>query len=494
MNWTDFSRSEEGSAGAWSLLVFLVCAVAAGVSVDGTNGVRAKEHLQSTADMAAHAGLMELINGGTDSSIRNAVSANVQTNMPTSNYGNVLGDTSTYVSVGHFADGTLASSLVEDDNAVSVELHMSSSFGNAVKTFLLGFVGLDSMDVIATSTAVMEQSDTCIGYDGIYAHGQIKMTSTSTIGAGFCIFSKSDVDLSNHNVFEPGSGIGMPDLANCSHCDDASNPGVEDAQFEANLQLEDVGAHVDNVMSSLLGTGSDSAPYNDFLDSVVFTDSLTPLADLGYNINKMRKGSIVSIEAGYFQSMDTVPGGLIYAVNCGAELNASGAITRSPSASKKDSDIKANLKTISLETPSGSTISDAAIVTDCKVNFGNTAQVVNSIIATSSTSVQSISASSYAKIGSGGLVCPSTEKVVVLTKGDLNVPAGMETNNVDFYVEGDASLASGTSGQATKLGTSFYVGGTMSISAQGDWFPCGGEDDSLALGVDAIRHVIASVE
>ena len=53
MGWTEFSRSEKGAAGAWSLFIFMVCAVAAGVSIDGTNGMRAKEHLRSTAEVGA---------------------------------------------------------------------------------------------------------------------------------------------------------------------------------------------------------------------------------------------------------------------------------------------------------------------------------------------------------------------------------------------------------------------------------------------------------
>ena len=106
------------------------------------------------------------------------------------------------------------------------------------------------------------------------------------------------------------------------------------------------------------------------------------------------------------------------------------------------------------------------------------------------TSRKSECANSKARIGSGAMTCPSTEKVVVLTKGDLSVPAGLETNNVDFYIAGDAHLSSGTSTQSTKLGTSFFVGGDMHISAQGNWYACGDDKDSFAAEICVIRHVI----
>ncbi|SNS20247.1 Tad domain-containing protein [Tropicimonas sediminicola] len=487
---------EDGAAGIWSLFIFVTCTIVAGLAVDGTNAMRAREHLQATADIASHAGLIELIRGGSDDEIRSAVAASVETNMPQTVFGNTIGTASNTITIGHYQNGSIGPSNSAADNAVAVTLQQNTTLGNAVPTFLLKLIGLSSWNIATTSAAVMDEAGECASNDGIFAFGEIKMTSTSEIGAGFCIYSKDVVEMSNHNNFLPGSNIGMPDTANCSHCTDSHNPGVQAALFEANMQLEDVETHVDTVVYSLLGTGYDTSPTDDFLANVGALSDLSALAALDYNTAKIKKGSIISISGGDFESMPTVPSGLIYAVYCSSPLSTYGAISPSPSSGngngKNSGSSNANVKTLDFETTAGTSITDVAIVTDCKIKFGDAAYIQNSIIATTSTSNQSISASSKARIGSGEMTCPSTEKVVVMTKGDLSVPAAMETNNVDFYIVGDAHLASGTSSQATKLGTSFYVGGDIHISAQGNWYACGDDTDSLAAEIGVIRHVITN--
>ena len=129
-------------------------------------------------------------------------------------------------------------------------------------------------------------------------------------------------------------------------------------------------------------------------------------------------------------------------------------------------------------------------MTDCEIDFGTTAYVQNTVIATTSTSNKSVGAGAKAVIGSSSAACPSSEKVVVMTQGDMSVPAGMETNNVDFLIAGDMHLASGTSTSATKRGTSFYIGGEAHLAAQGTWAACGDGEDSFNGDLKVIRHVV----
>ncbi|SDI38184.1 TadE/TadG family type IV pilus assembly protein [Aliiruegeria lutimaris] len=493
---------EDGSAGVWSLFVFLICVVVAGLAIDGTNGLRAREQLQTTADIAAHAGVVELYNGGSDQEVRERVAEIVEANMPVGLFGNSLGTSSATITIGTYENGVVSQGLTSMNDAVYVSLGRTSRLGNAVPTFLLDFVGMDSWNIIANSAAHFGEIDSCAGNDGIYVQGEIKITSHLEIGSGFCIYSKDAVELSNHNEFITGSGIGMPDTDDCSKCTYDHNPGVEDALFEGNLLLTDVSTHINTVMNSLLGLSDDYEPADDFVDSVVLDTDMSPLTDLGYQANKIGKGSIISIAAGDFESLDRVPSGLVYAVYCDSELDADGALSPTGASSdcngnskKKDcSTSTGNVKTLSMETGSGTAMSDIAVITDCQIKFGTEAHITNSVVITTSTSNQSISAFAKARIGSNLLTCPSTEKVIVMTQGDFSVPAGVETNNVDFYIAGDAHLASGTSSQASKLGTSFHVGGEMHISAQGTWEACGDELDSLNSDIEVIRYVIASQE
>ncbi|WP_165354719.1 TadE/TadG family type IV pilus assembly protein [Tropicimonas sp. IMCC6043] len=491
-----FLRSDGAAAGIWSIFVFLACAVVAGLAVDGTNALRAREQLQSTADIAAHAGIVELAKGGSRNDIRAAVAASVESNMPRDLFGNPIGASTDAIAIGSYEDGKLVTSSTGDDDTVALTLIRAPSLGNAVPTFLLKLVGLNSWTIVANSAATFGASEDCAANDGIFARGGIKMTSTAEIGADFCFYSKEYVEMSNHNAFLPDSHVGMPDLADCSHCTDDHNPGVEDARFASNLILEDVGEHIDAVVSSLLGTSSDSAPKDAFESRVTLGYDMTPLTDLGYPVAQMKLGAVISISAGDFETLDFVPAGLIYAVYCDGPLDAYGAVTPIKLGGEDKTTTgggsNANVKTLSLETGSGVAVSDVAVVTDCRLDFGNTAEITNAVIATVSNSNQSVSASSQARIGSRLLVCPSTEKVVIMSKGDMSVPAGMETNNVDFYIVGDVHLASGTSTQSTKLGTSFYVGGEMHIAAQGSWHACGDKPDPLDAEIKVMRHVIVA--
>lgn len=493
MTATHFSKSEFGGATGWSLFIFAAIAVTAGVAIDGTNGMRAKEHLQSTADIAAHAGAIELASDATDAEISTAAETTAQVNMPVDIFGDVVGDAFVNVQVGHY-DGSTFTRGASDRNAVKVDLAMTEAKGNPVETFLLGFIGMDSWDINASSLITFDDTRLCDGNDGIYAHGEVKITSTASIGADFCVFSDVGVELSNHNVFALGAHVAMPDLDDCKQCTDEHNPGVEDAKLETNLQLMDVGSHVDSVMSSMLGTSSYTDPINDFIASTSLDTDLTPLADLDYQTALMREGDVVSISASNFAAMPSVPKGLVYAVYCSSPLVSTGAHTPVVNGEPGQKGGGGNLKTLSFETPAGTSISGVAVMTDCTLSFGDTAYIQNSIIATSSTSTQSISASAKAVLGSSAMSCPSTKKVVIMSQGDMRIPAGLETNNVDFIIAGNVNLASGTSTQATKQGTSFYVGGEAQIAAQGNWIACGDTEDSLNPDINVIRYVVPSAE
>lgn len=507
----DYVHSEFGGATGWSLFIFAAIAVVAGLAIDGSNGMRAQEHLKSTADIAAHTGVVELAGGASDLEIQRAAETMAQVNMPVAIYGDVVGDTETNVLVGHY-DGVSFSEGDTPRNAVRVDLSMSEASGNPVRTFLLGFIGQDSWDVNVSSLITYDDTGLCDGNDGIYAHGEVKITSSADIGANFCIFSKVAVELSNHNVFTTGAHVAMPDLAKCKHCTDDHNPGVEDAKSESNLQLANVSAHVSSTMASMLGTSSDRDPVIDFMASTSLDSDLSPLSDLNYQTSKMKEGDVVSISASNFESLPSVPSGLIYAVYCGSPLAGVGAHTpkaggNSGSTTTTTSKTKGNSKkttttttsgggnpkSLSFESSSGSSIRGVAVMTDCQLDFGNNAYIQKSVIATSSTSNQSVSAGSNAVIGSTALSCPHTEKVVIMSQGNMRIPAALETNNVDFIIAGDVNLASGTSKKATKRGTSFYIGGEAQIAAQGTWLACGDTEDSFNPDVKVIRHVVETL-
>ena len=90
-----FIRNEDGIATAWAIGWLILCFSIAGLSIDATNAWKVKQILQSTADIAAHAGGLELGTVG-NSEIEAAVivAANqyATSNMNVARYGDVLVD------------------------------------------------------------------------------------------------------------------------------------------------------------------------------------------------------------------------------------------------------------------------------------------------------------------------------------------------------------------------------------------------------------------
>ena len=462
----------------------------AGLSIDGSNGIRAKEQLQTAADIAAHAGVVALAKGEDAASIRSAVANAVAWNMPAETYGNVLGDATANVALGEFTNGSFATGDIQERDTVVVRLSMDKANGNPVRAFLLNFLGMDSWDVVASSLATYQRTELCSSNNGIYARGAVRLTNSADFGAGYCIYSKTGVDLAGRDTFEPGSRVAMPDLSKCWMCDDAHNPGIEDAKRELNLQLADVRSHVAASMESLLGVTAYARSRQDFFNDVALDADLTPLETLGYNSVVMDKGEVVQIEAADFASMDFVPSGLVYAVYCRAPLSSYNPHIATSPPDKSGDGASGVSTTLTLETPSGSSISDVVVVTDCQLDFGPTADIRNAVIVTESESYISVSADPGARIGSASSSCSAADRVVVMALGDVFLPAGLEINNTDFLISGDFELAQGTSTQGTKRGTSFYVGGEADVAAQGNWIACSGAESTLNASLKVIRHVV----
>ena len=464
--------------------------VLAGLSIDGSNGIRAKEQLQTAADIAAHAGIVALANGEDAASIRSVVASAAGWNMPSETYGDLLGDATENVRLGVFSDGSFVSGDSQSPDTVQVRLSMNKSRGNPVRAFLLNFVGMDSWDVVASSLATYQQSELCSGNDGVFAWGAVRLTESASFGPDVCIFSKLGVDLAGHDTFQSGSRVAMPDLSDCLMCDDAHNPGIENAKREINLQFTNVSGHNAASMASMLGVAAYESPRRDFFGGLTLDSDLTPLAELGYNTSVMDKGEVVQISAADFASMNVIPTGLVYAVYCRAPLSSYSAHVPTSPAGTDGNGGGGVSTTLTLETMSGSGISDVAVVTNCLLNFGPTADVQNAIIATESESYISVSAAPGARIGSSSTSCSGSGRVVVLTQGDAFLPAELQINNVDFLIAGDLELAPGPTAQSTTLGVSYFVAGEAKIAAQGNWVACGGGGDSFNGDLKVIRHVV----
>lgn len=231
-NITKALRSDAGGITILNIYFLVGTAVLAGVAIDVANLMSARTQLQATADIAAHAALVEREWSNADDSRTKAL-ALVNANMPTTRFGNVLSVDDIYF--GDWDRDTRT--FVSDDNdrgAVLVQTNRRASNNNPVSTFLLKLVGVGNWDVGTTS--VFETfRPTCL-VEGFVAEGVVDIQSNNSYFNGFCIHSNSHVEINQNNFFESGTIVSMPDSGDLvvpnNGLDDEKNEGLAQALRE----------------------------------------------------------------------------------------------------------------------------------------------------------------------------------------------------------------------------------------------------------------------
>lgn len=487
----EFVANESGSMAVFSLFGFVVCCIIAGLAIDVTNVHRQKELITVAADAGAHAGIVALAEKKTVSEIQTAALAAVETNAPFS----LVGKTNSGISdvqlvsfdpkTRHLVPGGTV-------NAVRVTLHRNSSVENPVATGLLRFAGVDDFEVSVESVAYYGQPGNCVSSDGIYAKGDVTLTSGNVIGGSYCVHSQTQVVMPQQNIFEEGSGLSMPDLGACgTKCYDDANPGVEDAKFEMNLNLPSVATHIAKVKAAMLAPTSDLK--TEFFADKTLASNLNPLVDAKImNLaatKKLVKGSVVDLTAARYNDLmyltgGNPPTGLVYNVDCRDYGNGPATwITIGGNLNRKD----ATQTSSTVET-----IRQIVLISDCGFDVGSNAR----IDATLALSTR-VSSSSVLKAESGAIVgdplrnCDLSRKVYIMTMSSISVSSDFTASNVALIVNGDINVAASSSSSTVEhKGTSFHAEGTIQIPANHTFNGCLEDFSGLIPGVRTVKFVM----
>ena len=225
-------RGEDGALTVVNIIFLCSIALLAGIAIDVASVISARTQLQTTADAAAHAALVER-EWHTPQEARDKALAVAMTNMSESRYGDVL--RATNIVFGDYDRAT--DTFTRDDNsrnAVFVETERLASNDNPVGTFLLQFAGLWNWDV--RTRAIYETFiPTCL-MEGFVAEDVIDIQSNNSYFNGFCIHSNAHVTINNNNFFEPGTIVSMPDsddiVVNVTGSGEDKNEGLQEALRE----------------------------------------------------------------------------------------------------------------------------------------------------------------------------------------------------------------------------------------------------------------------
>lgn len=486
-----FRANEAGGITTLSLFGVLGCCMIAGVAVDVSNLYRNTEHLTLTADAASFAGIVNLAQTNSTSQAQAAVAAAIEKNMPVKTFGKVT--TATDVQIVRY-DPMTKKVVAGTPNAVKVTVRRDDSVGNPIKTGLLRLAGFDEFETSVSSVAYYGQPGRCQSSDGIYAKGQVTITSGNWIGPSYCVHSQTAVWLPQQNTFAAGSGVSMPSLVACKgKCVDSANPGIEAAKFEMNLNLPKVADHIATVVAAMTAATSD-------LKTQVFTNkplgtNLSALSTTkilkSNDVNKLVRGSVVNLTATQYNDLmfttnGLLPAGLVYNVDC--KNNGNGPATSISIGGSK------NRKTSTLASTTIETVKGVVVIADCSFDVGPYARVDNSVmISTRVSSSSAINSEEGAVVGDPAKNCNIDRKVYVLTQSGFSVNSNFTASNVAMVANGNINVAANSSSsQVEHKGTSFHAEGSIQIPANHTFNSCSEDASKLLPNLRTFKYVMPS--
>lgn len=476
-------RDESAVGTIMALFWFVVCAGIVGLSVDTANAWRQKERLQLTADVASHAGILQVIAGASAAEIRQAAHDSVISNMPNSGFGRVIDTDIKDIILSDYTDSDNSLSAPGEVDAVTVQLHRNNTVDNPVGTYLLQFVGFPGWEVTRFGTTAVSDYGDCPLYEGIWAHGRITLSSDNTIGPDYCVHSQDFVWLPQQNTFLPGSHLSMPSLLDCKDkCIDSANYGSYDARHELNLLMPTFDDIITQTYNNMISSDSNDAK-TAFWDGksteqsqlianwdLLFPPTRTRPGQEGYQPPEV--GTVVELTVAEFESMDLPPAGLTYKVTCNPNGNG----------------VKTHLNM--LPSASGDPVRDIVVLTNCSIDFEDNSDWRGSmIVSTRERANATLTASSSAIAGDPTQTCQQDDQTFIYARSDMQVAAEFASSNTVFMSAGDVHISSGTSGEVTHNGMTLYADGNVSLTTQHNYNACGYRPDADILGIPKFRYI-----
>jgi len=425
---------EDGGITAFALQIFMASLVLGGLALDFGNGVSAKVQLQVAADAAAHAAIYtrEL---HTETEAKDVALQIAALNMPSGKYGNVL--KSSDIKFGSWdRDAQVFTVKPGSRDAVMVSTERYASNGNAVSTYLLGLIGMNTWDV--SSQSVFETYYPMCFREGFVSQDRAEIQSNSVYGAGFCIHSQSYVKASSNNIFEKGVVVSMPDRADIELPSSGyeSNVGLADALRDGSYKLrilsriEDIYAGLADPQDPNFGIMTSENEIGDKNDYYrAYIKNKQPI-NLNYKFDA---------EAGTFSP------GRIHVVRC-----------------KKDK--------MTYDLRAGSVLKNAVLITDCRLTFQAGATVEDAVIFSDNSESTAVRGSSGVKIGADDH-CAEGGDVQIVTLGSVSFASAAEIYGSQIIAVGDIELTANADGLE---GVSLVAGGTLDVTSNGAYGFCGG--------------------
>lgn len=423
-----FASDEAGGGTIMGVFWFALLVGITGLAVDITDGYRTQTMLQSTADTSALAGAIALPGSG---AVVSAAVANSVDNMNIETNGNVLFGSD--VEVGTWNEDTRSFSLGgTDPDAVRTTVFRSRKNANAVGSNFLRIIGFEAWDVVAQAVAQRFIPD-CLN-DGLVARGIVDISSNNDFVNYICVHGQQGVEMQNHNYYETGVTVSMPDLdmLTIPAVGMTSNPGLPAALRENILDPRMVN-HIDEIMAAMLDRDPDVLP--------AYIDPSLP---------------VIVVNSKYkFKNGNYTPG-RIYQVQCNSN------------------------KQVSIS--SGADISDIVIIAQCNISVGANASLSNVVLGSTALGNGSkpldnanINFSANVDLGTPDN-CTKGGGVQLFSSASIHFSSSMTINGLQVVAAGDVELGARDRGIN---GISVQSGQDITLTSNNAFGLCSGNAPSL---------------
>jgi hypothetical protein len=354
----------------------------------------------------------------------------------------------------------------------------------------------------------------CKAADGIFARGRVTLDGEAVVGEGVCVHSQDAVALPSRTSFESGSGLSMPDLADCQgNCSELSSPGIAEAATEANLVLPTIAEHVAHLAQGFTDPGKDMAEEEAFFASHPLDTDLSALEELGLDTSELEQGDVVPLEAEVAERARAFPAGLVYDVSCGAKrpdgvLTLGGTAVQLVAEMAEDvsstdgddlgegdmGDVEApeDVPFEEMETETAQKLRGMVLVTDCRVHLTDMADVQGALlISTQAGQGASFTADPGARAGDPELGCDPALQSFFMGQGTLKAPVGLTLSNAAFVMAGNIGVDPDASGApVSHHGLTLHAGGTVLMSGPHVMRACANAKEDLLPKLNMIRFVL----
>ncbi len=423
----NFVRKCDGALTAFGLFLTIAMICVGGLAMDVANAIMVKTHLQVAADAAAHAALVAREYKSESESQDIGVQV-AMASLPQNKFGLTI--KASDIKFGKWDPVKEEFQIVPgSDDAVLVDTQRIASRSNAVGTYFLRFVGLNSFDLVSQS--VFETYYPTCFREGFVAENRVDVQSNNTYDQGFCIHSNDHVEVNNGNQFTSSVIVSMPDVRDLVIPSDGfdKNPGLQDALRDGSYRLR-ILQRVNDIINGVDNPNSDY-----FRDDYVTWDGVDASTIQHVILDRKNK-----LSNAYW-----VPGA-IHEVYCNA----------------------ANQKVM---IPSNEILTKGVLITNCTIDFGAKSEIRDVIFVNKNTSDDSFTGASGFTLGLDDN-CAAGGGAQLVTLGGMSFPSDLQiyggqliaVKTIDFAARANGiegvSMVSGDEIDGTSLMNMGFCGGS----------------------------------